>query len=163
MSDGKSNDYNEKMPRKQTRYLVALDKVMKPVMHKRNRYETPLLLHWPDIVGADIAQQSSPLAVKGKSPHCTLHLAVYDSGFALELSYMENMLLEKIASYVGYKAIDKITISRRPQSMQRNALPARPHVAKKVDLAPFEALLTEIEDDELQASLRAFATSVLKN
>lgn len=71
-----------------------------------------LISHWPQVVGPEMAQKCLPTAMnfpKGKNANATLHLAT-NSANALELSYQIPLLLERVNSFLGYKAIAQIRL-----------------------------------------------------
>ena len=54
------------------------------------KYE--FVLHWPDIVGAEIAKRTKPECIRNK----TLVVAVVNSAWAQELSFNKAMILQRL-------------------------------------------------------------------
>lgn len=63
-----------------------------------------IIIHWQDIVGADIAQQSRPTSAKQR----VLFVAVKASVWSHHLSMMKEKILDKINLYIGQKLLDDI-------------------------------------------------------
>lgn len=63
-----------------------------------------IILHWQDIVGADIAQQSRPTNVKNGVLFCAVKTPVWGH----HLSMLKDQLLAKIHSHLGQKLLDDI-------------------------------------------------------
>ncbi len=89
-----------------------------------------VLTDWPHIVGAKLAEHCCPEKL-GRDG--TLHLRV-DGGWALELAHLEPEMLDRIAGYVGFRAVKRIAIVQGP-------LPPRPasRLRKIRALEPAEA------------------------
>ena len=90
-------------------------KSTKKCYKKRPAAEQKLLLDWPLIVGDRWATISTPQKITGgrQGGIPTLHLLI-DAPFALEAQHQEPVLLEKITRYLGYQAIQRISLIQRP-------------------------------------------------
>jgi hypothetical protein len=93
----------------------VLDKVTAPAMQKQGWQKARLMLHWPEIVGSEIAAKCTPYQLTfpaNQKTGGTLTLRV-KGAFALELQHLEPFLLEKLAVFLGYRAIDRIRLQQR--------------------------------------------------
>ena len=86
-----------------------------------------LIMDWPRIAGADLAQWTTPERVKwpqgfetaelaqesGSRPGATLVLRV-DPARALDVEYRSRQIVERINAYFGYRAIAEIRILQAP-------------------------------------------------
>ncbi len=90
----------------------ALHEVVAPVYQARGFAEVKLIADWIKVVGAEVAEKSTPLKVtfpQGQQVDGTLLVAV-QGGYAIEIQHLEPLILEKIATYLGYRAISRVKI-----------------------------------------------------
>ncbi len=93
----------------------VVGKAAKPLLKKRGFAESSLLMDWPQIVGATLARHTVPVSIRfprGESTSGTLAIAC-NPAFALELQQLSPIILEKLATHIGYRAITRITIEQR--------------------------------------------------
>jgi hypothetical protein len=94
----------------------AAETVTRPAFKYRGLAHARLVSDWRHIAGSVLAEKALPLNIrfpKGQKDGGTLYLAVA-SGWGLEVQHLEPIILEKIATYFGYRAIAKIHITQRP-------------------------------------------------
>jgi len=133
--------------------------VTKPTLQKRGFYESRLLTEWPHIVGATFAQYSMPQDVihdRFEREGNKLRLVV-DPAWALEVQYMEPVILERIAAYFGYRAIERLVIIQAPVTIDHPTIPKPTE-----ELAPPEDIIQQfshISDDRLREALIKLATT----
>jgi len=75
--------------------------------------QTDVLRSWEKIVGKDLAEHTFVQRLefkKDKRDEGTLFLIVSSGGFALEVAQKSPMIIEKINTYFGYKAVAHIKI-----------------------------------------------------
>lgn len=99
---------------------ATLPRVMKTMFRSRGFAETGVLTDWPDIVGRPLADFTSPERLTRDG---TLQVRVA-GGWALEVTHLEPVLLDRIASYYGYRAVARLALMqgplpRREESSQR--------------------------------------------
>lgn len=93
----------------------VVGKAAQPIMRKRGFAESRLLLDWPVIVGETLAHHTQPLKMhfpRGESTQGTLTIACTPA-FAPELQQLSPVLLDKLATHLGYRAIARIVIEQR--------------------------------------------------
>lgn len=141
--------------------------IMKNVMSAEDFVEADILLHWQDIIGADIAGYTNPLKTKfnPKNNQRTLFMEVPAGGFALELHHKEDYILEKINSYFGYKAVHKLNISQNiNMRIKKTLLQQRNEKEQKLEETEekyLSELVSEIKDEKLREILIKLGTSVI--
>src|SRR3989338_6870468 len=89
---------------------VYTQKVVQPVFKTRGLMEGKIITHWSNIVGEKISQLSLVEKItfhKGKKVEGTLHLRVTSSGACL-LQYAQDLVLERVNIFFGYKALSKL-------------------------------------------------------
>jgi len=88
----------------------ALHKVTEKIYRKRGFASAGVVDNWPAIVGEDLARHSMPERLGGDG---TLRLRV-DGPLATELKHLEPQILERIASYFGYRAVNRLSLIQGP-------------------------------------------------
>lgn len=129
-------------------------RVTRPAFRKRGFMEEKLLHSWPLIIGEELARHTVPtkLAIDryGRSG-AKLHV-ICEPAWATELLYLQPVILEKIASFAGYRAVESLVITQQP-------LPARPASASTSKTAPDQTPL----DDSTNAQLDTIADEDIRN
>lgn len=138
-----------------------LPRLTKPARSKRGFHQERLLLEWPAIVGPHLASRCLPQKLshdRHGERGGVLHL-VCEPAWAMEIDYMRPQMLERIAMFFGFKAVESIVIHQAP-------LPQRPQPAKTAPQpdvpvsAATQAMLDGVEDAELKARLQSLAATL---
>ena len=132
-----------------------VEPVIKPVLKDKGLAGSRIISDWAKIVGTQLAGRSIPEKLnfpRGKTTDGTLTIAV-ENGFATELQHQQHLILERLAIYFGYKAINRITIS--------HTLPRKKSVKKAAPaLVAFPVESLEIvEDAELKEALKGLQSA----
>jgi hypothetical protein len=143
------------------RYLLPF---AREALKKRGFSEFRLIEDWPQIVGEQLAAVSCPQKISfemNKKTDGVLHVDVL-SASALEFQHLQPVIVERIATYFGYKAIGRLVLH------QTNRLPHALAVKQSVPEAGLKrsidsAILDECSDPELKAHLESLARSLSKN
>ena len=72
-----------------------------------------IMLHWQRIVGPELSAACWPTKISNQNSiklPTTLYVEANSSSIATELSYNQMLIIEKIAVYLGHKAIDKVVV-----------------------------------------------------
>lgn len=96
-----------------TRIGFYTQKIVKPVFKARGLMEGKIITHWPQIVGERFARLALVEKItfpQGKRLEGTLHLNVTSSS-SLLLHYAQDLLLEQVNTFFGYKALTKVHMS----------------------------------------------------
>jgi hypothetical protein len=143
----------------------ALNHVTNPIYAKRGFVANKIISDWELIVGKSLARYSIPRKLffaKDKKAGGVLNVDVFDSGMAMEMTYMEPIILEKIATYFGYKAIDKLKITQKlgiVKSFDYDEAPPITLSSEKQGVLSHK--LSDVSDDEMKAALERLGVSVL--
>ena len=141
------------------RALAALlPKLTKSLYRARGFAEAGVLNDWPDIVGRPLADYTAPERL---GPDGALEVRV-GGAWALELQHLEPLVLDRIATYFGYRAVTRLVLTQGP-------LPPRPEPPRKprpkvLSNAQAEALARDLamtEDPKLRAALERLGREVL--
>lgn len=144
------------------------------IFGKKNMLFGKMLAAWGEIAGADIAAHTVPLDLKfqrtakqadnasKKTPgQAVLHLAVQPA-YALELSYQQSMLIERINMFFGYAAIKEIRIVQNSEVMNNKVAP--PPVKKPLTMqesAKLDAIVASVQENDLQTALKNLGKAII--
>jgi len=132
-----------------------LPKVARPVLGRHGLAAGGIVADWPAIVGAQLAECCLPMRLvfpPGERADGTLYLRVQGS-LALELQHLEPVVLERINSYFGYRAVIRLKIQQGPVPRPPRAKP--PPIPAADDPAIDDAV-SGVADKELRRRLRQF-------
>ena len=143
----------------------VLDQIVRPVYAKRGFAHNRIITDWPKIVGPMLCNVTSPKKLsfyQEKHHEGVLEVEAYESGLAMELTYLEPMILERIATYFGYKAVGRLKIIQRPRMMGDLAGKAKskPKKVSKENAAYINTLVSDIKDDEMREVLQSLGEAV---
>jgi hypothetical protein len=94
--------------------INEVNKLVHKVFRRQNPILAEIIVNWGKVVGIKFSQNNYPLKVttskeKGKKIN-VLHIASDNSSSSMEIAYQQELILERIAIYLGYKAIHKIRL-----------------------------------------------------
>lgn len=127
----------------------ALERAARPIAKKRGFSETRILTDWPLIVGEQIADYSTPLKLtypRQQNSGATLTLSAHPA-YALELQQMTPIILDKIAAYMGFRAVERITIEQTYRALRdhrQEPQPAPTIPDNDASSDPLEAVLARL-------------------
>lgn len=134
----------------------------RPILKKRGIAEGRIVSDWPEIVGPSLAACSCPETLvtgRGEDAPRVLRVRV-DGPLAVELQHLEPQVIERINSYFGYKAVERLAIVRGPLPRRSVATVPSPE-PDAAAVHEIEQRLQAIDDDELRAALGALGRAVL--
>lgn len=128
----------------------------RPLVRKRGFFQTEIILHWAEIVGRDLEKYTMPLKYspppKESIAGGTLLIRVVGP-VALELQHRMPQIIERVNSYFGYRAINKITMLQGDISRPERTV-HRPTEVPEADISPTsQADLEKIENPHLREVL----------
>ncbi|WP_296706851.1 DciA family protein [Rhodoblastus sp.] len=141
-----------------------------PALAKQGFGESSLILHWDDIVGERVAACSEPIKLQwpprpAKRPPdaaiepATLVLRV-SGAMALEIQHMAPILIERVNSHLGWRAVGKLAIRQGPLSKTNR--PARVAPPDPQALAEAEKATKGVEDEDLRRALARLGARALR-
>ena len=136
----------------------CIEPLTRPVLKSQGLAGSRLLSQWQEVVGEAMAARSYPAKLsfpRGKTTDGTLTIAV-ENGFATEIQHMMPIILERLATYYGYKAVSRIIISHSYAQTQKPK-PVKPQ--NKIDI-DYTKLADDITDKELKEALSSFANTL---
>jgi len=143
----------------------ALEKVVRPLC--KTWGDSRLLTEWENIVGKNLAAWSAPAKLikeRKKGAGAVLHVQVYASGVALEMQHMEPAILERIATYLGYRAVGKLKLIQCPMPVAtEQETPSRCSAPLSEKAQETLHMLTDdVAEPTLKKALEKLGTSVLQ-
>jgi len=139
------------------RVAETLPKVTKPAFAAHGFWEAAVLTEWPAIVGAALAAQTCPEKL-GRDGALVVRVG---GARALEVQHLEPVILDRIATYFGYRAVKRLAIRQGP--LPRRTPPRQPETAPLTE-AQKRALgerLDGVATGDLRAALEALGSAVL--
>lgn len=149
---------------------ASLPGVTKRAFARRGLLGADLARQWPAIVGADLAERCRPRKLRFPRPgealdgDLTLRVA---PAWALEIQHLEALLLERINSFFGYRAVARLILQQGPlPAGDRAARPekdvgdAAESVPLGLDDSDLTARLAEVADPALREALEGLARSL---
>ena len=89
-------------------------KLLKRVIRHKDPIVAELLINWGKVVGVKFASFTYPLkTIKFKEKNQYKKLLIVNasnSSLAMEFSFQQDIIIERIAVYMGYKAVHKIQV-----------------------------------------------------
>ncbi|MCP5382446.1 MAG: DUF721 domain-containing protein [Kordiimonadaceae bacterium] len=121
--------------------------------------KSDILIHWKEIVGAVLAKASLPerLVIPRNNENegaraGTLHIRV-DGSFAPEMQHLEPLVIDRINSYYGYKAIEKLVFHHGIINKILETHKYQKPILNDSQKNELESVLKDIKDDKLRISL----------
>ncbi len=144
--------------------------VTKPFFARRGFADGAIVSNWAAIIGPGLAAHSIPEKIvfaPSSRDNGTLHLRVDSGSFAIELQHLEPVLIEKINTYFGYRAVSRVRISQGPTRLARkkadDSLCDETRYRRKLDAneeKKLETQLAGIDDPELYKTLERLGRSL---
>lgn len=146
----------------------SLSYVTKPIFREKGFFESNIIFDWEKIMGVQLGANSSPRRLsfaRGSRTEGILYVDVYDSSLAMEMTYLEPLIIEKLAVYFGYKLVGKIKILQKPNKQlsrpeENSPLYSKSDLSKDQEIR-LNHLLEDIEDENLKKSLESLGCMVM--
>ena len=142
---------------------AVLPKVAEPVLRRRGFASVEIVTGWSGIVGAALAAETTPDRLSfppGKRLDGTLHVRA-SGPLALEIQHLEPVILDRINTYFGYRAVARITLAQGPPPARRDAPemkpPTPPDPARR---AAVERQTGGIDDAALRSALNRLGEAI---
>jgi hypothetical protein len=141
---------------------APLSTVTRPALKRRGRASGRVIAEWPEIVGATLAGCSCPerLSQPRDGGPGTLKIRV-DGPLAVELQHLEPVIIERINSYFGYRAVARLSMVRGPLPPRRDDAPATTAAPDPAALERAAERAADITDEALREALTSLGSHVL--
>lgn len=147
----------EKRGRGPRRVAAMLDGLVKPAFASHGFWEAAVLTNWAAIVGPALAANSCPEKF-GRDGSLRVRVA---GGHALDMQHLEPMVLDRIATYFGYRAVTRLILRQGPlpKRERRRAFPAAPLDEGQRHL--LGETVDKIDEPELKAALESLGRAAM--
>lgn len=122
-----------------------------------------IISRWPDIVGPALADCSLPERLtfpRNEKNGGTLYIRVQGS-MALELQHFESVVIERINSYYGYQAVERLVYRHGPVPIRRRKSRRPQPVLTDSQKKILEGQLADVKNTELYEALYKLGSEVL--
>lgn len=149
-------------PRFGLRSLAAtVAKVARPALRKRGLAAAKILTDWPQIVGAELARQSMPERLsRSRGGHGGVLLIRVGGPLAVELQHLEPLVIEKINTYFGYRAVERLKLVHGPVPAPVEVPAPAARTLDPAEEAEIDARLEAVGDNDLRAALARLGRAV---
>ncbi len=94
--------------------ITSVNKLVHNIFKRQHPILAAIIVNWQKIVGVKFYEKVTPLKIitskeAGKKINI-LYIRAEDSSASMEVSYQQELIIERIAIYLGYKGIHKIKI-----------------------------------------------------
>lgn len=133
-----------------------------PILGRRKVAGSLAAAEWASIVGDRLAATCFPERVVPTpgGQGGVLHVRIASGTIGLELQHLEPVIVERINTYFGYRAIARLKLVHRPIPSKEPAAPPNA-VLTAADERTIELSVAEIEDPHLRQALRGLGRRVL--
>ena len=94
--------------------INTVDQIIYNIYKKKHPVLADLIVHWRNIVGPEFSTLCSPTKistnVKGDKKTNILYITAENSTISVQIAYKQELIIERISVYLGYKAIHKIKL-----------------------------------------------------
>ena len=139
---------------------VLLERVVRGLARKSGRHDPRLILDWKNIVGPKFAAYTIPgkFSQAGQALQATLTVEVQSASRMTLLAHQDQIFIERINGYLGYKAVDRIRFIVAPVSGSRSnsTKPEATVVLNSAQKKEIDQTVADVSNEELQKALRRF-------
>ncbi len=142
---------------------ATLPKVTRALFKRRGFADAAVLTNWRTIVGDALAVRCCPerLSWPGRADDgATLRVRVA-SGWAPQVQHLEPLIVERINTYFGYRAVARLKLAQGPVPAPARRAVRQRRALTEAEEARLQACLADITDPALADALGALGRSVL--
>ena len=139
-------------------FKQLLPRVAPKAFAKRGFSEARLLLQWSEIAGQHTASYCTPIKLSSGAQGKMLHLAVLPA-FVLECQQSEPVLLERISTFFGYRAVGSLHLHHcytLPQRVVRSA-----QAIAQQHLIAAQPLTAAVNEEQLRQALTRLGARII--
>ena len=152
-------------PRSYPKHLSQIvGKTIADAFAKQGFASTGVVTHWPEIVGAEVADHAEPMRMiwprrvhEDDPDPATLVLRV-EGPVALEIQHLSGVIIEKVNRFFGFRAVGRIQIRQAPLMRREKKKP--PPAPDPEVVARLAAGMGDIADEGLRDALARLGASL---
>jgi hypothetical protein len=131
-------------------------RLTKKPLGKHGFAEAALVTEWEAIVGNALGAATLPLRItfpRSQRVGGVLHVRVGSGAMATQLQHLEPLVVQRINSYFGYAAVERLALSQGPVPVRQVRRPPVEPVLDDKDQKALDHLLDQVADADLKAAL----------
>ena len=137
--------------------LAALvGKTIGDALKRQGFASVEIVTQWQEIVGEDLARRSEPMKLtwpRRDDPDSVGILQIrVEGGYALEIQHLQQIIIERVNRYFGWRCVGRIAIRQGPVSPRRKR-PARPVEPASDKIEQARGQIGDFEDEKLAHSV----------
>ncbi len=131
--------------------------------------KSDVIMHWADIVGTVLARSSLPErlvlprnteTINTQKKAGTLHIRI-DGSFAPEMQHLEPLVIERINSYYGFKAVEKLVFHHGIVNYEKPRRTYSEPILSDSQKKDLDSCLKNIKDEKLKKSLYKVGAEII--
>ncbi|WP_321397646.1 DUF721 domain-containing protein [Emcibacter sp.] len=125
--------------------------------------QSEIVARWPEIVGPVLSGCSVPERLtfpRSESAGGTLYIRI-EGSFAVEMQHLEELVLERINGFYGYRAVERLVYRHGPLPKRREQQSRAPVKLTDSQQKELDDLLSPLTDSGLQKALYRLGATVL--
>jgi hypothetical protein len=143
-----------------------IDECLAPALAAQGFAGRAIVSLWPEIVGERLGERSRPLKIDwprrrpapGETSQPATMVVRVEGAFALEMQQLAPLVLERVNTHLGWRAVGKIVLKQGPVAAPvKRRQPAPPDPAVVAEVA---RQVSGIADPDLRAALERLGRSV---
>ena len=128
----------------------TLPKNVKKIISKKGHIYSETLDNWRSIVGNDLFKVCFPKSFKNSNRLGPSYLSIMvKRGHEVDLEYSKKIILDKLNSYLGYNAVEKLKFI----SFEDDDLKLKEKVTKDATNNKYKEKISKIKNDKIKKSL----------
>jgi len=135
----------------------------KNIFGERGLADGTIITDWNIIAGEHLAGHSQPeqISYSKGSESGSLHLRIDSGSMATEIQHLQPLLIERINSYFGYKAIDRLKVIQGPLPKKKSKQQWSPRNLESHEENQLVKSLMDVKDDDLRVVLKTLGRAVI--
>ena len=128
----------------------TLPKNVKKIIGKKGHIYSETLDNWRSIVGADLFKVCFPKSFKNSNRLGSSYLSIMvKRGHEVDLEYSKKSILDKLNSYLGYNAVEKLKFI----SFEGEEIKLKEKISKNATNNKYKEKISKIKNDKIKKSL----------
>ena len=147
-----------------------IDACLGPALQAQGFASADILVAWPDIVGARLAETCQPLRLEWRrrgqafdrdtKPEPATLIVRVESAFALEMQHLGPLILERVNTHYGWRCVGKLVLKQGPVR-GAPARPARTRILDDAERRRVDIAVAGMGEDGLKAALDRLGAAVI--
>ncbi|WP_084005128.1 DUF721 domain-containing protein [Magnetovibrio blakemorei] len=143
----------------------SVDRLTKGMMGQHGFTHGAIVTKWPEIVGDVMARHTQPEKIvfsRDGTSGGVLHLKTDSGAFATELQHKEPLIVERINTFFGYRAVERIKLIQGPLPTTKagpQGSPPRP--LNKEEAQNLAGTIANVDDAEIKEALERLGANIL--